>query len=250
MKDKTAEISKRDRQLLSILVALVILFICYYFVASPALDQGGIVVEQLQTAEAELQKAQELVVQGPNLKRDVARMKEELTLKYATFLYNINEPRILHQMDGLMTTSGFVIESYTQSEHIVSKLVLPASAYMPPMYPLLELAKKLNPLVVKEVVLSEVEPTSQGSVDSVEQIDIGIGFSGVAYDALYRFIQGLEATERSFIVSDIVIENDIQEPGLSGQLVVRAISLPKLDPDEATDLTFTPALPQGKATPF
>ena len=258
MKEKSLAVSKRDRQLLSILLAFILVFLCYYFIAGPAFDNGSILKQDISIAEQNMQQYKLVVEQGPVLEREVAEKKDELTEKYAIFLYKVDEARILYQLDTLMTGTGFAVNRYQQSGKDVSKVEMPSSDYAPNLYPLLELAQQLNPSLIEVSVEGnntdkpEEETVTEETVtlDNVEYMDIGIGFNNAGYDAIYRFLTSVESLERTYILSDIVIGKDTQSAGLLGQLVSRSISLPKVDEAEADDLVFQPTVPKGRPNPF
>jgi len=63
-------------------------------------------------------------------------------------------------------------------------------------------------------------------------------------------LAALEGLDRTFVLSDIVMGKDTQSAGLQGQLLIRSISLPKIDEAEANDLLFQPTVPKGRPNPF
>ena len=252
MKHKNLNMNKKDHQLLTILLAFVLMFLSYYFVAGPAYDKGKRLAEDLAIAKEDLAEAVLTAEKVPELRRDEAAKRLELKEKYQLFLYDIDESKLLYKLDSLMPPAGFVTESYEQSEHTVGKIAFSASPYTYPQYSLLDTAKELNPdLLRPETGAVEGSPGSSAkSLDAVEQMDITIGFEGIGYDAIYEFLKAVEGLERSFILSSVSAGDDPQTTGLSGQLVIRAISLPKIDEGEKIDLEFKPAVPKGKASPF
>lgn len=255
MKDKTNTISNRDRQLLAILVAIVLIFICYYFVAGPAYDQGLILSVDRTAAQTELQATKALLEQRGDLEKQSDARKTELTKKYSTFLYALDDSKLLNQMDGLLTANGLISNSYQQSQEVLEKVELPKSDYTPFQYSLLDTAAKLNPDLIVPMPdgnnnTQAASGTQTVTLDTVEQMDISIGYTGATYEAVYNFIRDLEGLERSFIVKEILIGKDLVAGNLQGQIVVRAISLPKIDETQATDLIFQPVLPQGRTSPF
>ena len=253
MKQKNLNISKRDQQLLTILLAVVIVFIMYYTIAGPAYDKGVLLKNEMHLAEEDLQRMQTTIEQAPELKKDVVAKRIELQEKYKLFLYKIDEPKLIHKMDNLMSASGFDIDEYVQSELILSKISFSFSDYIEPRYALLDIARELNPDLAKLESEEEsgVKPAEDSVVlDQVEQMDIGIGLSGVGFESIYKFLKAVEGLERSFIVSNITIEKGSQASDLSGQLILRAISLPKIDEAEKEDWVFAPIVPKGKTTPF
>jgi Tfp pilus assembly protein PilO len=253
MKQKGNTISKRDQQLLTILLAVVLIFLAYSFVAGPAYDKGKVLKGDIRSAEETLQTAQDLVQQGPQLKKELALEKAEMQEKYRIFLYDINEPNLLYSLDTLMAASGFAVNSYQQDVSIVGTIDFIASDYVPPQYPLLDMAKELNPdLAQNQGQGTNTTPEDAGEdlAAAVEQMDINIGFSGAGYDAIYRFITAVEGMERSFIVNEISIGKEPETAGLSGQLIVRAISLPKIEEAQKDDMNFEPVVPKGKTNPF
>lgn len=252
MKQKNLNINKRDQQLLTILLAIVLMFLSYYFVAGPAYDKGKRLTEDLVLARESLSEARATAEKVPELRRDEAARRLELKEKYQLFLYNIDEANLLYRIDSLMIQTGFVAESYEQSDHMTGKIYFSPSSYVPSQYSLLEIAKELNPdLLQSETGTAEGSPGNDAkSLDAVEQMDITIGFSGISYNSIYQFLKSVEGLERSFILSNISVGDDPQITGLSGQLILRAISLPKIDEGEKNDLEFEPAVPKGKTSPF
>lgn len=252
MKDKSLAVSKRDRQLLSVLLAFVLLFALYYFVAGPAFDSGNQLALDRQLAQDSLERVKVVMSQGPELQREMEAKKEEMSGKYQKFLYSINEARLLHQMDSLMTANGLVVTSYRQSGPTVDRVTMPVSGYTEPQYPLLDIAKALNNDLVKPETPgnNNSEESAEPLAVTVEQMDLGISFANVGYDVFYRFLKSIEDMERSFIVSDIILSRDPQVAGLQGQIVVRVISLPKVNETDAVDMEFQPIIPQGKTSPF
>lgn len=255
MKEKTLAVSKRDQKLLSILLAFVLVFLCYYFVAGPAFDNGLILTENLAMAEQNLQKAQALLEQAPKLEAEVANTKKALTEKYSLFLYRIDEAGIFYQLDGLMTNTGFAVNGYQQTLGYLGKVVFPTSSYIPNKYTLKDFAGVLNPSLIEADAEGNTTSTTQkadtaGLPDTVEQMDLGIGFQNAGYDAIYRFLTAMEGLERSYIISELIIVKNPEGTGLNGQILVRAISLPKIDEADAGDLVFLPATPKGRPNPF
>lgn len=253
MKESGMNISNRDRQLLTILLAIVFIFLAYYFVAGPAFDKGVLLSQDLQLAEENLQKINATIEQASELRTKAESKKNELTEKYKLFLYDINEPKLINRMASLMGTTGFVVNNYQQSTPELGKIFFLSSEYTPPQYSLLDIAKELNPELIEPAPAESQESASEANSslpEAVEQMDIGIGFSGADYDTIRSFLKAIEGLERSFILSDIVINKDAQIAGLQGQIIIRAISLPKIDEGEADDLSFQPTIPQGRPNPF
>lgn len=257
MKDKTLAVSKRDRQLLSIMLAFVIVFLAYFFIAGPAFDKGTTLLSDRQFEMTNLERTKAVIEQAPQVERDLTAKSAELTEKYQVFLYKIDEARILTQLDVLLAQSALAVNSYRQSGSTVDVVRMPISEFSAQTYELLNLASALNPTLVEPPVEGNNIPEDQKQsgtetavANTVSQMDIGIGYANASYDAIYNFLTALEGLDRSFILSDIVIGKDTQVAGLQGQIVLRAISLPKIDEAEAADLQFTPLVPKGKASPF
>lgn len=263
MKDKSLAVSKRDRQLLSILLAFVILFVLYYFVASPAFDNSTILLQDRQLAEAELTRTQTVIDTSQQLVQQVEAKREELTDKYSLFLSDLNEAKILHLMDIQMAAAGLTVIGVQQSAPAVEKIVMPVSGYQPPEYPLQKVAEALNPSMIEENVegntMNEEQQTTEQAasaetevslMDAVAQMDFGVSFTNVPYDAIYRFLTAVERLERSFIISEVSIGKRPETAGLAGQIMFRSIELPKVGEDPKEDLLFTPTVPQGRTAPF
>jgi hypothetical protein len=252
MKEKSIGVSKRDRQLLSILLSVLILFLLYMFLAGPAYDTSVLLNEEIISAEVSMQRIKDTVAQAPDLKVQIDTKHAEFEDKYQVFLYELSEAKILYQIDGIITETGFVANSYLQSNKMVSNVDLPKSVYMPNTYPLLEMATKLNTELtgnIEEVTSVQTADTSNLS-NMIEQMDITIGFSNIGYQNVYTFMKALEDLNRSFIVSSILLAKDQESTNLVGQIMIRSMALPKINASEADDMYFEPVVPRGKTSPF
>lgn len=253
MKEKSLAVSNRDRKLLSILLAVVIMFLLYMFLASPAYEESLLKKAEISTANSTLASMNDTIMKAPEIKQSIAQKRSDLSEKYKIFLYDLNEPKLLHQIDTILISSGLAANSYQQSVKSVGKVVLQQSGFMENTFPLLDIAKKLNPDLSEtaEVIDSNAAPPTEANVaDIVEQMDITIGFSNAGYQTVYSFLRAIETLDRSYILSDFALTADQQAAGLQGQVVIKSISLPKINEIESSDMTFQPTIPQGKISPF
>lgn len=252
MKEKSLAVSKRDRQLLSILLAVVVLFALYYFLAGPAWDRGAQLTEEKAAAAAVLEKTNAMLAEAPQKEKEVEAKRAELQEKYAMFLYDINEARILHQMDGLMTAAAFPVNSYLHADPVIEPVTMPQAEFEAIPYPLYDIAMKLNPALVEPLPAGNNASESGNEVGlaSLKQMDVSANFSNAGYEAVYRYLTALESLDRTYIVSSIAMGRNQDTADLQGQILIRAISLPKVNEEENTDLQFQPAVPQGRTNPF
>lgn len=255
MKKSNLQISQRDKKLLVILLALVIVFVCYSFVISPALDEAMVLNVSKDIAQLELDRAEDLVGKLPTLTTQEAEKKEELIEKYAVFFYELNQERILYQLDTLLNESNLTVITYQQGSRIISDIAVPTYSDSSVNYTLFELATILNSDLQKE----ETSSTADGTVDTAQDpnvlpgdavpyFTITLNFEGASYKTFMDFIGRLEDMNKSIAIDKIDIHE--AEVGLNGQIVIAIYSMPKIDPSESTYLEFLPKTGTGKTDPF
>ena len=262
MKKQTFELDlkSRDQQLLIFLVLIMIAFTSYFFVISPSLDKGSTLKTEVMSIQNNIAVANDLIAKIPELKANEREKRNLLLEKYKTFFYELNGERILYQLDSIMAATGFQVTAYSTTNPIASPISFQKMDYKALSFPLLELARKSNPSLVK-VEASQPAVTDsarngsnanpdQLPADSVANMELKLQFTGSGYVNMMAFIKSLENLNKSVIVKNISIVKSTAGAGLDGEIILELYSLPKVGDDEATYLEFKPVIPLGKMNPF
>ncbi len=255
MKKIDMTVTKRDKHLLIVLLAAIIGFLCFNYVISPALETASKLKTTSDTLRAELSKANALIAQKSSIETEENNKKLQLSEKYATFFYELNQERILYQMDTLIQQSGLPVLSYIPSKSVVSSISVPISQYSYTKYPLLNYAIVTNPTLVNSIDKGQAVKTQNSttaktelSEESIPTFDITLNFSSARYSSIMDFIKKLETMNKAIIIKKIDIHQ--AETNLSGQIVISIYSMPKVDESESSYLEFLPSSGNGKVDPF
>ena len=250
MKSQNFITNERDRNLLIILLGIILAFLLFYFVTSPAIDQTALLRAQAKEAKATLEHTKTLVAQLPELQKQENEKKQQLMQKYAPFFYDLNEEGLLHKLDALMAESGLSVGSYDCAVPAAASIPVISSQWQPLTYPLKDLATITNPeLAEPGQPTGQVPGEDTSGADSVASVDITINYGPATYPTIMNFVSKLEGLKKTMIVKNLAAGVE-EGGGLAGSVTLSLYSLPKLDQSEATYLQFFPAFGKGKADPF
>ncbi|HWQ78556.1 MAG TPA: type II secretion system protein GspM [Anaerovoracaceae bacterium] len=260
-----SKMNGRDRNLLILVVAAIVFYFCYNFVMAPYKASTEALQAELGAAQSELARVQELSGKEEELKKQEADLKDEINDKYAAFLTDIDQSRILYRVDSLAMATGFPITDYSPSPDMVSQVSVETGFYAPQGYPLKDLAVKINPTDAEDEAgqegasagqegtasgqpSSEAAPAAVESEDMIPGTDITMGFKAASYESIYSFIGQVENMNKTAFLRGIDIRGNAGS--LEGQMIFSFYSLPPFDPKMKDGLDFSPAIPTGKANPF
>lgn len=255
------KMNSRDRSLLILLLAVVVFYLCYSFIMTPAMTKTEMLKADLMSTQEQLSRAHELSGKTDELKIQEKQLRADITKKYSIFLFDLNQSRLLNKVDALMISAGLPPAAYIPTPEAPSQVPVEQGAYAPPGYPLKDLTLRINPNLeagLQTETQGSGAPAAEGSsgetaaaVESSDMIpgtDVTVGFKTASYESIVNFISSVEKMNKTVVVKNVDISKD--ETGLTGQLILSFYSLPKLDPDQKDGLDFVPAIPKGKANPF
>lgn len=255
MKNREVLTRTRDKNLLIFLGVIVVLFVIYYFLLSPALDKASALKAERKSLSSELQRVQTTVEQLPANRKKAADDLAALTEKYKQFFYEPNQERLLYRLDQIIEASGLSLDGYAQTKPVAKSIDIPDVVYAPLQYPLLEQAAVINEELAKaaaaDAKADDKSPAKNASApDQVAVSYLSLDFSDTTYQNFFSFVKSLEDFDRGIIIENIYLQKNKTGTALSGQVVLGIYSLAKPNESESNDLEFTPALPKGKADPF
>jgi len=249
-------VSNRDKGLLLILSFILIAFLMYYFVISPALARGSVLAEEVNTVKAEYERAADIVNKLPELKAEELDQKKGISEKYQQFFYEVNEERILYKLDTLLSQAGLPMSTMTISKLAAGAIEVEKADFTPVTYPLLGLAAISNDTLIgiADTGVNTTQTSQQNSKeipkDAAAFSDFVITFNAASYESAYNFIKAVETMDRTVILRDIDFRESKDGAGIDGTLRMSVYSIAKPDQSDSNDLEFTPVLPKGKVNPF
>lgn len=247
------KMKNRDRNLLILLLAIIVFYVCYTFIMAPHREETELMQTELQSVRDELKRAEDFSGREEEMRKQEAGMKAEIIEKYSVFFTDIDQARILYRLDNIAVGAGLPIASYTPSPEGLSQVIVEKGFYTPPEYPLQDLAFKIAP-ELREAGDEDASggdgpvPAGSESADMIPGTDVAVGFETASYESIYSFIGAVENMNRTTFLKSIDLSE--KEGGLQGQLLFSFYSLPRLDKDQKDGLDFRPAIPLGKPNPF
>ena len=245
--------NSRDRNLLILLAAIIIFYLCYTFVMVPSLERAQVLGGEIESATAEITRAEDMAGKEEELKKQEEILRAELLEKYAEYFVELDQANILNKFDSLMTGTGFTITSYTPSEVTISQVLTETGVYTHDDYPLLNLAKSIDP----ELHLEEhPEQTgsdvvaSEDSQDRIPCLEVTINYDGPTYETVVAFLDAVERMDKTVVIKSLDFGKADEGAGLQGQIILNLYRLPRFDQSQTDELEFTPTAPRGKANPF
>lgn len=247
-----SKMNSRDRNLLVLLAAVVIFFLCYTLIMTPSMEKANLLKGEIETVKAELLRAESLADKEGELENQAAELREELLDKYSVFFTDLNQANVLNRLDNMMYGTGFAITSYIPSEVAVSQVLVESGAYVPLDYPLLNLARNIDPERYEGVTPEQTASDGVGedSSDKIPCLELTINYDNTAYETVYSFINAVEKMDKTVIIKSLDFAKGDEGPGLQGQMILDLYSLPGFDKSQSDSLEFTTVIPKGKPNPF
>jgi type IV pilus assembly protein PilO len=278
MNKKNLSMNTRDRNLLIFLGLIIVAFVAYMYVITPALANGDNLKVSLESINQEITLAQDNISKLPILRQSERKLKEQLVEKYKGFFYDLNQEKILYQIDTLIAASGISITSYVPTVVAVGGISVEKGVYTPLQYPLLDLAARTNPSLVpvQEPLAQDngvavdpnatvdpnapidpnatVDPNAAAdpnavATDGVPFTDISLSIGSSNYASILNFIGQLEKMNKTIIVKNISLIK-MDTTGVQGQILISCYSMPKLDDSDKDYLKFLPVNAIGKTSLF
>ena len=245
-----SNMTKRDKNLLLLLFIVIIYYLCYTYVITPALETSSslkIEQEQLQT---DLLRAKELIGKEDELRTQSENLKQEINQKYSIYLKSLNQAQILMKMDTLMSETKFPVDGYISTETAALQVPVESGLYEDLKYPLLNMAKQVNPNIAEEKSQTEGEViVTEGELeDMLPNSEITFSFNDATYSSMYDFIKSVEELDKTIQLKNVTIAAN--EDKISGEIIFSLFGLPPVDENNMIDYPVTSVIPKGKANPF
>lgn len=245
-----ANLNKRDKNLLLLLLVVVAFYISYTYVITPALSTNGALKAEQVQLQSDIIRSKELIEKEEELKTQAGQQKQDIDKKYNIYLKSLNQAQILIRMDTILTESKFNIERYIPTDTSAVQVPLESGLYEALKYPLLNMAKQLNSNLIEEPSqeAGEVLVTEGELGDMLPNSEITFSFNDATYSSMYEFIKSVEGLDKTIQLKAINISGN--EDKISGEIIFSLFGLPPIDENNMTDYPVIPVIPKGKANPF
>lgn len=245
-------ISKREKYLIGILLAVLICFVYYQFIY---VNQ----VEKLNNKRAEKnqveQRYNEVMAAIANLdsKEESLKILKATVLDKSKRLYpTIMQEKIIIELDKLLTDSGLKGNIAFSPIEVASVEKMVSPEVQKTESSLKALVDEYNGSTSNEATANGVEQQSQSNTSengaTSEQLKVAINFSG-NYEALKTFIASVQNYERKVVITNISISSKSQEE-LTGVMNLEFHAVPKLSDEDMEYLIWTLNNVYGKEVLF
>lgn len=245
-------ISKREKYLIGILLAVLICFVYYQFIY---VNQ----VEKLNNKRAEKnqveQRYNEVMAAIANLdsKEESLKILKATVLDKSKRLYpTIMQEKIIIELDKLLTESGLKGNIAFSPIEVASVEKMVSPEVQKTESSLKALVDEYNGSTSNEATANGVEQQSQSNTSengaTSEQLKVAINFSG-NYEALKTFIASVQNYERKVVITNISISSKSQEE-LTGVMNLEFHAVPKLSDEDMEYLIWTLNNVYGKEVLF
>ncbi|MPL97586.1 hypothetical protein SDC9_43778 [bioreactor metagenome] len=245
-------ISKREKYLIGILLAVLICFVYYQFIYVKQ-------VEKLNNKRAEKnqveQRYNEVMAAIANLdsKEESLKILKATVLDKSKRLYpTIMQEKIIIELDKLLTDSGLKGNIAFSPIEVASVEKMVSPEVQKTESSLKALVDEYNGSTSNEATANGVEQQSQSNTSengaTSEQLKVAINFSG-NYEALKTFIASVQNYERKVVITNISISSKSQEE-LTGVMNLEFHAVPKLSDEDMEYLIWTLNNVYGKEVLF
>lgn len=245
-------ISKREKYLIGILLAVLVCFVYYQFIYVKQ-------VEKLNNKRAEKnqveQRYNEVMAAIANLdsKEESLKILKATVLDKSKRLYpTIMQEKIIIELDKLLTDSGLKGNIAFSPIEVASVEKMVSPEVQKTESSLKALVDEYNGSTSNEATANGVEQQSQSNTSengaTSEQLKVAINFSG-NYEALKTFIASVQNYERKVVITNISISSKSQEE-LTGVMNLEFHAVPKLSDEDMEYLIWTLNNVYGKEVLF
>ena len=246
------QMTKREKLLLGVVSALLLMVLYYQFVYVKQVDS----IEEKRVEKEQLESEYNRVIQ---IISDIDERESELKMlnsnildKYEAFYPAISQEHLILEIDKLLEDGGVVGDIVFSESEIAAIDVIESSSEDAEDSSLAVIANEYKGLYETDRVYEENTDTitmEDEAKATTEQIKVVIKFNA-SYSQLMKFINFIDNYHRKVIISDLSMEV-ISQSMLSGVMTLEFYSVPKLDnEDEENYLLWQLENIYGKDIPF
>ena len=246
------QMTKREKLLLGVVSALLLMVLYYQFVYVKQVDS----IEEKRVEKEQLESEYNRVIQ---IISDIDERESELKMlnsnildKYEAFYPAISQEHLILEIDKLLEDGGVVGDIVFSESEIAAIDVIESSSEDAEDSSLAVIANEYKGLYETDRVYEENTDTitmEDEAKATTEQIKVVIKFNA-SYNQLMKFINFIDNYHRKVIIADLSMEV-ISQSMLSGVMTLEFYSVPKLDnEDEENYLLWQLENIYGKDIPF
>lgn len=243
-----SNISKREKNLLLLVFVLLVFYFSYTFLLQPANAERLQLEEEMTQLQNDISRANALIGKAPELEQQLEQQRKEISDKYTVYLNSIDQEEILAKLGQLAQAANLTIYSYEATEPMAISVPIEQGGYQDLSYPLLDLARGINPSLPQDQSQQSTEELQSPSEDLLASQYITLGFENATYTSIHQFIRSVENLDKSIQVRTLQLESNSSL--LRGVISVVVFRLPSVDPDQESDYPLIAIAPRGKVHPF
>lgn len=217
------KLSKREKILLSLLIASIIIFGVYKFVYSPIVQRITALKEELIEFESKEKTVNELLLKESEIKEQLAFIKEKMK-DNSNIYYEIKQEYIIVLLENLLNKSNvkdYVISFTTPEDVILNETKITENNLLDINNLLDEVSTKIN--IIKGNSINNNDNTENDKEINYQRMLVTIEYE-CTYNSLISFINSIEKNEEKILINSIDIRKS--DVILSGEITleINAIS--------------------------
>lgn len=254
---------KRERFLLVVLAAMVILLGGYKFLIEPQIKSLSAAGEELQQAKEEQLQAESNLRRAADIATANKTLEEKVFETYKVFFPELENDNVHIFFEDLAATAGVTYTSFLMSEKAVTSITPFVPLEGSVTYPAKDSASSINIMNgTEEPQSTPATPSGSASQSNsaavttsseVEKIDISIQFQS-GYTQMNAFLDAVKNSGRTVRITSVSIvqsesaEGETSSGSLGVSLSVECFGVKKISPDALSEDALQFA--RGKTSPF
>lgn len=237
------KISKREKFLLGILIALLIIFAYYQFIYTNQVEKLNKKREEKTQIEEKYNGVMKDIGNLDNIEEDLKALKVSISDKAEKLYPIIMQEKIIIEIDKLLNDSklsgniAFSPIEVSVVESMKAEEIEKAESSLKELVDEYEGDEASSGKSTNNEVDGESTESSSENIATSEQLKIAINFNG-SYENLKNFISAVEKYDRKIVITNISITANSQD-NLSGVMNLEFHAVPKLSGEDEEYLEWT-----------
>lgn len=236
---------KRERFLLILLAAMIILLGGYKFLIEPQLAALASAKDELDLAQIEKQQAEENVRRAGEVARQNIELEEKIAEESGNFFPELENDKIHIFFDEIFSSVNLSYASLGMGARAVATITPFKPVDNSIFYPLKDSAASINIMNEREEVKDSSSSDNEENDTELEKMIVSLQFNA-SYNQMKAFIDAIKNSERT--VRIVSISTAGSDADLSVSMSAECFGLKKITDDPLAENSL-PA-PSGRSSPF
>lgn len=207
-------ITDRDRKMLTILFAVVLLGIVYVAVYTPLMNKYDSTVKEFGLKKSEYDLARLHIDSIDSLREKNETTKKDAIAKAENFFTPFQED-IVTIINEKIDASGLGFTGASFGQNGAKAIMVKVQSNKEIKYPLGDITASINTIInrMKGESISAAKPPEPANIESCESFKISINFKDTSYDRLLSFIRECENMNKVFKINSLAYTSQQQTNG-------------------------------------